>query len=82
MGEKAEGLLQTFTLSEEDAKKYSKVIEKFNSHFIKRNVIYKRARFNRHVQQEGQSVEDFIFDVHTLTQHCAYGWLQDEMSCD
>ena len=74
MGDKAEDLLQTFALSEEDAKKYSKVIEKFNSHFIKRcNVIYERARFNRRVQQEGESVEDFIFDVHTLAQDCAYG---------
>ena len=48
MGDKAEDLLETFALSEEDAKKYAKVIEKFNSHFIRRcNVIYERARFNR-----------------------------------
>ena len=83
MGDKAEDLLQTFSLSEEDAKKYSTVVEKFNSHFIKRcNVIYERARFNRRVQQEGESVEDFIFDVHTLAQHCAYGPLQEEMIRD
>ena len=42
MGDKAEDLLQTFSLSQEDAKKYSKVIEKFDSHSIqRRNVIYR-----------------------------------------
>ena len=39
-------------------------------------------RFNHCVQQEGESLEDFIFDVHTLTQHCVYGPVQDEMIHD
>ena len=82
-GDKAEDLLQTFSLSQEDAKKYSKVIEKFDSHFIqRRNVIYERVKFNHRVQQEGESVQDFIFDVHTLAQHCEYGVLREEMIRD
>ena len=77
MGDKTEDLSQIFALSVEDAKKYNKVIEKFNGNFIKHcNVIYKQARFNRHEQQKGESVQDLIFDVHTLIQHCAYGPLQ------
>ena len=34
------------------------------------------------MQQEGEAVEDFIFDVHTLTQDCAHGLLQEEMIHD
>ena len=83
MGDKAEDILQSFALSEENAKKYSVVIEKFNSHFIKRcNVIYDRAKFNSRVQQEGEPVEDFIYSVHTLVQHCSYGDLHDQMVRD
>ena len=67
LGHKAEDLLQTFSLSEENSKKYSKVIEKFDSHFIQCHiVIYEWVKFNHHVQQEGESVQDFIFNVHTL----------------
>ena len=82
MGDKAEDLLHTF-LSEEDAKKYSKVIEKFDNHFMKhRNVIFERARFYCHVQQERESVKDFIFDAQTLAQHCQYGPLREEIIRD
>ena len=85
MGVKAKELLQTFALSEEDAKKYSKVIEKFDSHFIqRRNVDYKQEKFNCRIQQEGKSVQEFIFDIRTLAQHCAYGHgvLREEMIHD
>ena len=34
------------------------------------------------MQQEGESVEEFIFNIHTLAQHCAYGLLQEEMIHD
>ena len=67
MGDKAEDILQSFALSEENAKKYSVVIEKFNGYFVKRhNVIYDRAKFNSRTQQEGELVEDFIYSVHAL----------------
>ena len=79
MGDRSEDILKSFTLSEEDSKKYSVVIEKFNSHFRKRrNVIYDRAKFNSRSQQEGESVEDFIYHVNK----CAYCQLRDEMVRD
>ena len=56
---------------------------KFQSHFIKhRNTIFERARFNRRVQQEGESVDDFIIDLYSLAEHCQYGQLHDEMVRD
>ena len=41
MGDKAEDLLQSFNLSDDNAKKYKTVKEKFESYFVKRrNTIY------------------------------------------
>jgi len=34
------------------------------------------------LQQEGESVEDFIYSVHALAQYCSYGSLHDEMVRD
>ena len=83
MGAKAEDIFQSFGLSEKDSKKYSTVKAKFESHFIKRrNTIFERARFNRRVQQEGESVDDFIIDLYSLAEHCQYGRLHDEMVRD
>ena len=47
MGDQAEDILLSFCLSEEEAKKYSTVVEKFQQYFVKRkNVIYERSKFN------------------------------------
>ena len=83
MGDRAEDILKSFALSEEDAKRYSVVIGKFNSHFVKRhNIIYDQAKFNSRSQREGESVEDFIYSAHALAQYCSYGDLHDEMVRD
>ena len=57
MGDKADDILSSFGLSEENQKKYSVVREKFENHFVKRrNVIFERARFNsrKQLQDRGQ----------------------------
>ena len=83
MGAKAEDIFQSFGLSEDDSKNYSTVKTKFESHFIKRrNTIFERAKFNRRVQQEEESVDDFIIDLYSLAEHCQYGRLHDEMVRD
>ena len=82
MGDKAEDLLRSFKLTEEQAKKYDTVKSKFESHFVKtRNVIFERARFNNR-KQEGESADDFITDLFSLAEHCSYGTLHDEMVRD
>ena len=56
-----EHIFKAFTFGEGDEKKYNKVIEKFDDHFIpKKNVIHERACFHRRVQKEGETVEAFI----------------------
>ena len=83
MGEEAEDILRSFALSEEDMKKYQPVTAKFEGHFVKkRNVIYERARFNMRVQEEGEPVDSFITALYSLSEHCQFGALQDEMLRD
>ena len=48
IGDQADDILRSFTLSEEDHKNYETVKAKFDSHFVQhRNIIFERAKFNR-----------------------------------
>ena len=59
------------------------VLAKFHEYFVKkRNVIFERAKFNQRRQQEGESVDDFITSLHSLSEYCNYGQLRDEMIQD
>ena len=83
MGDQADDILRSFTLSEEDRKSYERVKTKFDTYFVqRRNVIFERAKFNRRTQEEGVSVETFITALYTLVEHCGYGDLHDEMVRD
>ena len=83
MGEKSEDILTTFDLSDEDAKKYDCVKDKFENHFIKRrNTIFERAKFNTRKQEAAESVDAFITDLYCLAKHCNFGSLHDEMIRD
>ena len=55
MGDQADDVLRSFTLTEEDQNMYAIVKGKFDNHFIqRRNVIFKRAKFNRRRQEENE----------------------------
>ena len=83
MGDKADDILHSFKLSEDDSKKYSVVKQKFDGHFVKRrNVIFERAKFNSRKQDAGESVDAFITALYTLADRCNYGNLHDEMIRD
>ena len=83
MGEEAENVLSSTGISDDDKKKYDKVMEKFDLYFaVRRNVIFERARFNRRVQHEGESAEVYISELYELIEFCDYGNLKDEMLRD
>ena len=83
MGDDADDILRSFQLSHDDQNKYAVVKEKFNNYFVKKhNVIYERAKFNRRKQEEGETVDAFVTDLHALAEHCAYGVLHEEMIRD
>ena len=69
MGDKADDILQLFNLSEEDLKNYKTVKERFDTHFIQRRNIFERAKFNCRKQEAGESVDDFITDLHCLARY-------------
>ena len=57
MGDKVEYLLQSFNLTDKEAKKYSTVEVKLENHFVKcRNTIYERAKFNHRKQEDGETL--------------------------
>ena len=83
MGDKAEDLLESFTFKDEEAKKYASVKAKFKEYFQKRrNTIYERAKFNRRIQGDDKTVDEFIVDLYRLAHHCDYGALHDELVRD
>ncbi|XP_064595725.1 uncharacterized protein K02A2.6-like [Liolophura sinensis] len=74
MGSQSEAIFKSFALNDNDKTDYNKVLQKFDEHFVpKRNVIFERCRFNKCVQQDGESVETFVRNLYTLSEHCDFG---------
>ena len=72
-----------FPLSSGDSGKYDVVKNKFDNYFvIRKNVIFERAKFNRRVQEEGETVDEFVTALNKLAEHCNYGTLVKEMIRD
>ena len=83
MGEAADDIMVSFGLTADNAKQYELVKNRFESHFIvKRNIIFERAKFNLRSQQEGESVESFITNLHCLAEHYEFGVIKDELIQD
>ena len=83
LGDKADSILSSFGLNEEQSNSYDTVKQKFQDYFnVRHNVIYERAKFNLQKQEVGESVDDFLTSLHTLVEICNYGNLRDEMICD
>ena len=71
IGEEADDIKVSFGLTADDATQCELVKNRFESHFIvKRNIIFERAKFNLRSQQEGESVETFITDLHCFAELC------------
>lgn len=82
-GDDAEGVMNMLTLTEEQKGSYKALTDAFAKYCVsKRNVIFERARFNRRVQEPGESVESFLTAVHALAEHCEFGTLRDQLIRD
>ena len=67
MGEDADEIFSTLPLTEEERRVYDTVKAKFDNYFfIKRKVIFQRAKFNQRFQQENEPVNAFIGQWHNL----------------
>ncbi|CAC5392948.1 unnamed protein product [Mytilus coruscus] len=65
--------------TDENKKKYAKVIEQFDKYFIVRR---NEAKFNKRKQDDDEGVESFVTSLYTLTEHCGYNDLRQEMIRD
>ena len=83
LGDKADSILSSFRLNEEQSNSYDTVKQKFQDYFnVRHNVIYERAKFNFRKQEVGESVNDFLTSLLTLVETYNYGNLRDEMIRD
>ena len=83
LGEEADDVLTSTNISTEDRKKYKQVLAKFDAHFkVRKNIIFERARFNRRMQEEEESVEQFITSLYSLADNCEYGNMKEELIRD
>ncbi|XP_031574104.1 uncharacterized protein LOC116307918 [Actinia tenebrosa] len=82
MGECADDILQTINIDEEKAT-YEEVKTALNKYYeVRRNVLVERAKFNKRVQQQGESIDTFIQDLYKLADDCEYGTLKKELIRD
>jgi len=44
--------------------------------------IIKRYKFNSRVQEPSESVASFVAQLHSLSTHCAFGDMLEDMLCD
>jgi len=80
LGVDTEDILTTTCILDENRKKYSKVLEKFDKYFqVRHNVIFERTCLNKRNQQSGKSAENSITILHQLMDSCEYGKIKDEM---
>ena len=83
MGSKAEDIIASFTLTEDERKVYDSVKRKFDSQFVRRrNAIFERAKFNYRLQRNDESVDGFVTALYTLSEHCQFGALREDLIRD
>ena len=83
MGDEADDIFKSFTFAKGEERKYGKVKDKLDQHFIiKRNVIFERAKFNMRKQEPSEPVDAFIADLYCLSEHCEFRALRDELFGD
>ena len=83
LGPDAEEVLDTTRISEDEKKKYEKVIDEFDKYFkVKKNMIYERARFNQCCQLLDESADHFITEIHRLADNCEFGDMKDQLIRD
>ena len=82
MGECEDDILKTLNLDEEKAT-YEEVKIAINKYFeVRRNVIVERVKFNKRVDQTGESINSFIQDLYRIADGCEYGTLKNELIHD
>ena len=70
MGQDSEEILEAQGITEEELKKYSTVVEKFDEYFnVRANPIYERARLSKRIQEPGETAEQYILALYALAEN-------------
>ena len=69
--------------NEEDKRKVTKILEKFEAHCIpRRNITWERHVFNTRSQCDGETTDQYFTDLKTKAQTCEFGELKDSLIRD
>ena len=80
--EEAEAFLTSTNTTADDCKDF-RVLDKFDEFLqVRKDIIYKHARFNGRQQQSEETAEQYIMALYNLTDNCDYGMMKEEMICD
>ncbi|UYV82250.1 hypothetical protein LAZ67_21001460 [Cordylochernes scorpioides] len=84
MGDRADDISRTFKFTtEEEATKIDSVLKAFDSHFcVRKNIIYKRAKFNSRIQEDREPVDEFITSLYKLADSCEFECLHEQLIRD
>ena len=84
IGDKARDVYFTFTFDDEDDNmKLKKVIEKFDEYMSpKKNITYMRFKFFSYNQLDGQSIDEYVTELKSRSEHCEFGELKDSLIRD
>jgi hypothetical protein len=83
MGEDALNIFNTFGLSDGDKKKMAVVRKKFDDYFTpRRNVVFERFQFWKHVQQPGESIDAFVTTLRLRARTCKFGDQEESLIRD
>lgn len=83
MGEECIEIYNSFKLSEEDANKFSIVLNYFDQYFQpKQNTVIARYKFFNCKQKEGESVDSFVTNLKNLSKDCAFETQEDSLIRD
>ncbi|UYV79391.1 K02A2.6-like [Cordylochernes scorpioides] len=84
MGDRADDIFRTFKFEkEEEATKIESVLKAFDSHFcVRKNIIYKRAKFNSRIQEDREPVDELITSLYKLADSCEFEGLHEQLIRD
>ncbi|XP_044731834.1 uncharacterized protein K02A2.6-like isoform X2 [Chrysoperla carnea] len=83
IGPEALEIYDSLELSDAEKKDLIVIIEKFEKYFIpKQNKTYERLLFNKMMQSQQQTFDEFLTLIINQVNKCQFGALKDELLCD
>lgn len=83
IGPDAAEIFNTFDLSADDLASIVAIKDRFKTYFTPQaNITYERYLFNRIVQQEGETFDEFLTKIRTQSAKCDYGVIHDSLLRD